>query len=155
LRLNVALAAVDEVDGLLALLLRRVLRVLLVWRLLTVLRLILLLRLAILLPSILLLTILLSSILLPSILLLTTVLWLLRSSAGQSFEQHEQFRLGDNSIPLQVESLHVFSGFLCSKSSGFVELHVELVEEGVQLIHVEVTIAVGIVDVKDLVDEHA
>jgi len=84
--------------------------------------------------------------LLPSVLL-----W---SSTGQFFEQHEQLRLGNNSIFLQVESLHILSCFLCCESSGLIKLHVKLVEESMQLVDVETTIAIRIIDIKDLINEH-
>ena len=89
-----------------------------------------------------------------SILLSSVVLLRLWWSGGDPLEEHEKFRLGDDSIALYVEGLHILCGFLCCEAAWFVELHVELVEEGVQFVDVEGAVAVGVVDIEHLVDEH-
>jgi len=158
LLLIVTLTSINEVNWLLSLsaLLRILLRILLAVLLRLPILTSILRRLLSILPSILLLTILLASILLTSILLTSILLpsVLLWSSTGQFFEQHEQLRLGNNSIFLQVESLHILSCFLCCESSGLIKLHVKLVEESMQLVDVETTIAIRIIDIKDLINEH-
>ena len=79
----------------------------------------------------------------------------LESSRGESFEEHEELRFGDDSISLQIKGLHILSRFLSRKSSGFIELHVELIEEGVQFVDIKSPTFVSIILIEHLVDEHS
>ena len=60
-----------------------------------------------------------------------------------------------DTIFLQIKGLHILSSFLSSKSSGLIELYVELIEEGMQFIDVKSSASVGIILIEHLVDEHS
>lgn len=116
---------------------------------------ILLLLSVLLLPVMLLLAILLRRRLLLVLLRLLLILWLLlMPSGGQPLEEHEQLWFGDDAIFLEVEGLHVLPHFGGSEPPGLIELNVELVEEGVEFVDIERAVAIAIVHIEHLVDEH-
>ena len=82
-------------------------------------------------------------------------MWLLVESSGaQSLEEHEKFRFGDDPVLIQVKGLEESLGFLSSKPFRLVELHIKLVQEGMQLFNIEGSAAIAVEDIKGLIDEH-
>ena len=79
---------------------------------------------------------------------------LIEATRCESFEEEKEFRFGDDSVSLKIESLEILSGLLFSKSSGLIELNVELIEESMELADIERTTAIVVINIKGLIDEH-